>query len=154
MKKNLVKWSIFLMVMIINSVLLPKKNDYVSSHLLNDLDDSVDEVEELNDRIDESEDDFQQSMIEEEDKDYSFKEVEDQEELEAKRQKIYFLYLKAGYLHARGKVDAAIQAYQSLLELRPPEHIYGGYLALLFDIAQFQKIIQLLRRLNQNTLSL
>lgn len=143
MKKNLVKWSIFLMVMIINSVLLPKKNDYVSSHLLNDLDDSVDEVEELNDSIDESEDDFQQSMIEEEDKDYSFKEVEDQEELEAKRQKIYFLYLKAGYLHARGKVDAAIQAYQSLLELRPPEHIYGGYLALLFDIAQFQKIIQL-----------
>lgn len=73
----------------------------------------------------------------------SFTEISDTEEDSHTQQKLYFLYLKASYLHARGHAEKAIQAFQSLLEHNPPAYVYDGYLTLLFDIGQFQKIVDL-----------
>lgn len=87
----------------------------------------------------------QESRENEDDDDY-FTEVDDEEEKAQKQQKLYFLYLKASYLHARGKVKEATATYQSLLEHNPPSYVYDGYLTLLFDMGQFQAIIGLVEK--------
>lgn len=79
----------------------------------------------------------------EQENELSFTEVSDQSGVQKDHQRLYFLYLKASYLHARGQIKEAAHAFQALLEHNPPSYVYDGYLTLLFDIGQFQKIISL-----------
>ncbi len=78
--------------------------------------------------------------------DVSFTEVDDHSDHQKNHQRLYFLYLKASYLHTRGRIQEAVNAFQSLLEHNPPSYVYDGYLALLFDIGQFQKIVDLVEK--------
>lgn len=79
----------------------------------------------------------------EQENEISFTEVSDHSGTQKDHQRLYFLYLKASYLHARGQIKEAVNAFQALLEHNPPSYVYDGYLTLLFDIGQFQKIISL-----------
>ncbi len=58
----------------------------------------------------------------------------------------YEQYLKACYLHARGKAPDAFKAYQHVLEQAHSPYAYGGFFHLLFDIGQFKSIVALYER--------
>jgi len=60
--------------------------------------------------------------------------------------KVASAYLKANYFQHGGKYQQALQAYQYLFSLNAPDYIYDGYLRLLSQTNQFEKINELINK--------
>lgn len=55
-------------------------------------------------------------------------------------------YLKANYFQHSGNYPKAIEAYNYLFELDAPSHVYDGYLRLLSQTNQYEKIAELINK--------
>jgi tetratricopeptide (TPR) repeat protein len=58
---------------------------------------------------------------------------------------LYFNILKASLLHAKGKLAESFDAYKKVMDKKPSIHVYDGFMRLLFDMGQFQLIVNLSR---------
>ena len=86
--------------------------------------------------------DFCFSKGEIEEKNESFELVWSEKEV-GKGAKDYFEYLKATYQHFNGKVLQSLQSFEKLFEQDTSVYAYDGFIHLLYDLNQFEKIIKL-----------
>ncbi len=59
---------------------------------------------------------------------------------------MYAQYLRANYLHTKGRASEALKSYQQVFAHTKSPYVYDGFFRLLFDAGQFQTIISLYKK--------
>ncbi|MBD3231633.1 tetratricopeptide repeat protein [Candidatus Dependentiae bacterium] len=57
--------------------------------------------------------------------------------------KNYFLYLKSTYQHLNGQLLKSLQSFEKLFSMEKPKYAHEGFIRLLYDLNQFEKINKL-----------